>query len=189
MAGYDTYYKTENYFGDAYACLTDFFSALPTKGTLLDMGCGQGRDALPLARMGFHVTGVDTSRVGIAQMTEQAKQEALPLVGVVGDMYAWESYASFNIVLFDSMFHFEKRERKKEKALLTRVLHEMSPSSLLALFIYDVGSKMATAQETLAEANIPYEEVYVNRFTYAFEDDASSHTSGTPFIAYVIRKS
>ena len=70
---YDKYYKTENLFGQPYPELLAFFTEYPKKGNVLDLGCGQGRDAIPLARLGFDVTGIDNSSVGIAQMNRIAK--------------------------------------------------------------------------------------------------------------------
>jgi hypothetical protein len=38
---YNKYYLQENYFGDPYPELIDFFENYPTRGKLLDVGCGQ----------------------------------------------------------------------------------------------------------------------------------------------------
>lgn len=65
---YDKYYQTENLFGKPYPELIKYFSTYPKQGKVLDLGCGQGRDSIPIARLGFDVTGIDNSRVGIEQM-------------------------------------------------------------------------------------------------------------------------
>ena len=78
--GYDKYYQTEDLFGEPYRELIEFYSAILKKGKLLDLGCGQGRDAIPLARMGFDVVGMDNSSVGITQLNAVAKKEKLPLI-------------------------------------------------------------------------------------------------------------
>ena len=51
-------------------------SALPP-GTALDVGCGEGGDALWLARQGWAVTGVDVSGVALARAAAQASAEGL----------------------------------------------------------------------------------------------------------------
>jgi hypothetical protein len=43
---YDKYYKTENLFGDHYPELIEFLAQYPKKRRVLDLGCGQGRDAI-----------------------------------------------------------------------------------------------------------------------------------------------
>lgn len=52
---------------------------------LLDVFCGYGRHALPLARMGARVTGVDISEEYIAELQTVATKEQLPLATALGD--------------------------------------------------------------------------------------------------------
>lgn len=78
---YDKYYLTENLFGKPYPELIEFFADYPRKGKVLDLGCGQGRDAIALARLGYSVTGIDNSKVGIDQMNQFGQNENLDLVG------------------------------------------------------------------------------------------------------------
>lgn len=52
-------------------------------GLALDVGMGQGRNALGLARAGWKVTGFDPSTEGVRQAKEQADTEHLSLEAVV----------------------------------------------------------------------------------------------------------
>jgi len=61
---YDDYYKEQNYFGNPYPGLIEFFRNYEPKGTILDLGCGQGRDSLSLGELGYKVIGIDHSNVG-----------------------------------------------------------------------------------------------------------------------------
>jgi ubiquinone/menaquinone biosynthesis C-methylase UbiE len=47
-------------------------SACPDGGELLDVPCGYGRHAIPLARAGYRVTGVDRSRTLLAEARRRA---------------------------------------------------------------------------------------------------------------------
>ena len=111
--GYDDYYQTPNLFGEPYPELIDFFKSVPHKGKLLDLGCGQGRDALAIAQLGYEVTGVDNSEVGIKQLNEQAKKNGLNITGLVADIYAFEDFGSYDFILLDSMLHFNKKDKEK----------------------------------------------------------------------------
>jgi len=52
-------------------------------GAALDVGMGQGRNALFLAKQGWTVTGFDVSRVGIEQARAQAQKAGLTLTTVL----------------------------------------------------------------------------------------------------------
>ena len=86
MATYNKYYQQENYFGNPYPELMDFFRSYPYRGTLADLGAGQGRDSVPLQRMGYSVTAVDISDVGLNQI-KQANQNNTT---IQADVYAFE---------------------------------------------------------------------------------------------------
>jgi SAM-dependent methyltransferase len=47
-------------------------------GRLLDIGCGAGRNAVPLAHAGWHVVGVDLSSPMLAAAARRLETEALP---------------------------------------------------------------------------------------------------------------
>ena len=71
----------------------------------MDVGCGQGRDALFIARMGHSVVGVDLSPNGIRDMIATAKQENLPIEGIVADLTAFAPSGDFEVVLIDRTLH------------------------------------------------------------------------------------
>jgi SAM-dependent methyltransferase len=54
---------------------------------LLDVPCGDGRLALPLARLGARVTGLDHSEVRLQQARARAEQQGLEITWVMGDMF------------------------------------------------------------------------------------------------------
>lgn len=62
-------------------------------GRALDVGMGQGRNALHLARRGWKVSGFDVSRAGIAQALQRASDEELVIDAVVqsAQEYDWGS--------------------------------------------------------------------------------------------------
>lgn len=128
---YDKHYQKENYFGNPYPELVTFFEQYEPKGTILDLGCGQGRDALMLGRLGYTVIGVDHSQVGIEQLREIAEREDLSICGLVGDVYSYPIDSDVDLVLMDSMLHFYKNDVEKETALVQRVLEQLKPGGVL----------------------------------------------------------
>jgi SAM-dependent methyltransferase len=136
MPTYDKHYKQPNYFGEPYPELVSFFEDHEPKGNVLDLGCGQGRDSIAIARLGYTVLGVDISKVGVSQMLFAAKKENLKLSGHVADMHEYPIAESVDIVLLDSMLHFYPKDREKETRFLKRVMGELKTAGLLCIIVW-----------------------------------------------------
>ena len=143
---YDKYYQTENLFGDPYPELIEFLSDYPQRGKMLDLGCGQGRDSISLARLGFSVVGIDNSKVGIEQMNQIAKIENLNLRGKVDDIFEFDNFVEYDFVLLDSMFHFAKKDLNKETDFIKKILSKIKYGCLLIICIQDTGKKVEYPQ-------------------------------------------
>ena len=108
------YEDKKEMFGHPYKELQDYFKNYQVKGKVLDLGCGQGRDALFLASIGYDVTAVDNSGVGIKQMLDKAKEQKIELKGIVDDVLNLKINDKFEIILFDMLLHsFEKEDQVK----------------------------------------------------------------------------
>jgi SAM-dependent methyltransferase len=70
--------------------LAERFSVLPAGGDILCLAEGEGRNGVFLATQGMHVTGVDSSAVGLAKAQRLAAQRAVPLATVVADLSEWD---------------------------------------------------------------------------------------------------
>lgn len=184
---YDKYYKTENLFGEPYPELIRFYSNWIPKGNLLDLGCGQGRDAIALARLGYEVTGIDSSKVGIAQLNKVATKEKLPLQGEVGDIYAFNRFGEYDFILIDSMFHFRKQERNQEIGLLQRVFEQSRPNAIVTICIQNTGDKLEVLHSIISK-NGRLQEIDKTRLSYTFVDQDSGHSSTTEYQMLSLRK-
>ena len=132
---YDTYYQDANYFGDPYPGLRDFFNTYPHKGHVLDLGCGQGRDTLYIARQGFTVTGVDISQVGLDQLSAVARAEHLDVTVILADIHSWDMQGDYDIILLDSMLHFNRKDIPVETALVRNVADKLGSGGILVNFM------------------------------------------------------
>lgn len=184
---YDKHYQTENLFGNPYPVLIEYFSTHHKNCKVLDLGCGQGRDSVAIARLGHSVTGIDTSKVGIDQMNQIAKKENLDLKGIVSDIYEFGEFYEFDIILLDSMFHFSKNEREKEIGLLEKIFAKINNGTSVVVCIQDTGNKVQTLNQVI------YSNKQLNRkvdrlFKYTFEDKDSGHKSETNYRMIVVEK-
>ena len=184
---YDKYYQTKDLFGSPYPELIEFYSKIENKGRLLDLGCGQGRDSIPLAKLGFLVTGIDNSKVGIEQLNNIARKEGLTLKGYTEDIYNFSNFDEFEFILLDSMFHFGKKEREKETELLNRLIDNSKLDALITICIQKTGNKVGILNSiVLNNGNL----VLVDQtdLVYTFEDKDSNHRSETEYKMMTLRK-
>ena len=188
MADYNKYYETKDLFGEPYPELIDFFKLYEPKSKLIDLGCGQGRDAISLARLGYNVTGIDNSKVGVDQMTSISEKEGLVVTGLVGDIYSFDRYQDFDIVLLDSMFHFEKHDLKRETELIDKIAKRINKNGLICICIQDTGKKVRILKNTIDNSGIDYEILNDSALTYKYEDKESGHKSETKYCMYIIKK-
>jgi SAM-dependent methyltransferase len=184
---YDKYYQTENLFGEPYPELIEFLAEYPKKGKLVDLGCGQGRDAIALARLGYSVTGIDSSKVGIEQMNQIGQVENLNLVGQVDDIYAFDRFDEFDIILLDSMFHFAKKDKEKEIGLVKRIISDVVKGSLVVVCIQDIANKIQTLNRAI-DFEKRRKRLADKDFKYTFEDSKSGYKSETDYRMIIVEK-
>lgn len=134
------------------------------------------------------MTGLDNSKQGIDQMTKISDREKLNLVALVDDIYQFDQFQDFNIILFDSMFHFEKRDRKREIDLIIKAASKIEKGGILCVCIQDTGSKVKIQKETIQNSIIDFEILSDSSLIYKYEDKASGHKSETKYLMYIIRK-
>jgi ubiquinone/menaquinone biosynthesis C-methylase UbiE len=74
---------------------------------ILDLGCGVGRNALHLAKMGFSVSAFDLSKEGLAQLKKKAQRDNLNIDIKLGDMLTlpYESGYFDCVLAFHSIYH------------------------------------------------------------------------------------
>ena len=86
-AQYDEYYSAQDHaLGPAFKEVIAFFQNLELGQTVLDVGVGQGRDAIPLAQMGHRFIGIDQSSIGIEQLKNAAVSQHLYIDAKVADL-------------------------------------------------------------------------------------------------------
>jgi 2-polyprenyl-3-methyl-5-hydroxy-6-metoxy-1,4-benzoquinol methylase len=182
---YDKYYQTENLFGKPYSELIHFFEKQSSKGKILDLGCGQGRNAIPLAEMGFEVIGIDNSKVGIQQLNEKAKKENLPLQGIVADIFKYEDYQEFDFILLDSMFHFTKNDKVRELNFLKKIFQLAKSETTIVICIQNTGSKIKILNELINNSAELQKEEDID-LKYIYVDQESNHSSTTDYKMLVL---
>lgn len=103
--------------------------------TVLDLGCGGGKDALRLAREGFHVVGLDLSSAAIGQAEARAKEEGLSAEFLAADMSEGLPFPpnSFDAVLANLSLHYFTSE--KTRFVMSEVRRVLAQGGVLVMHV------------------------------------------------------
>lgn len=80
-------------------------------GTVLDLGCGTGHNALKLAQRGWKVVGVDWAESAINQANQIAEEKGLAANFHVGNITEWEPADKFDLII--STYALPEGDQKK----------------------------------------------------------------------------
>ena len=151
---YDILYRTKDYAGevDLVERLLARHGAAGPK-SILDLGCGTGNHALPLAERGHRVTGVDRSPGMLAQARAKAATLALahaPLF-VEGDVCRLDLGRRFDAALMMFMVLGYQFENADLVAALTALRSHLAPAGL---FVFDVWNGLAVLAQRPSERTV-----------------------------------
>jgi len=96
-------------------------------GPLLDVACGTGRMAIPLAAQGYQVTGVDIVPEMIARARQKGAAQGVSVEWVVADARTFQLQQQFPFMyMVENAFQFFLT-REDQEALLARVREHLHP--------------------------------------------------------------
>jgi tellurite methyltransferase len=118
---FDRKYSSKKfYWGTKPSNLVKNFASLATAGRALDLGMGEGRDAIYLASRGFNVIGVDQSEVGVDKCLSRAERLGVNLESVVSDVRDFKiAKGRYSLILSVNLFQYIT---KSEAQSLSRAL-------------------------------------------------------------------
>ncbi len=105
------YRQQKNIFGEKPLDLVEKAAELlPPKATVADLGAGEGRNSLFLARQGFSVLALDAAPTAVERLREIAAKEKLPLRAKVADVSQYQFKQEFDLVIAVGLLHFLPQE-------------------------------------------------------------------------------
>jgi SAM-dependent methyltransferase len=139
-AGSSAHYEDPAYYTKTYRDRLDdvrFYTnlALARGGPVLEYGCGNGRIAIPIARHGIEVTGVDLSAAMLGDLRSRLRAEPPGVRGFVrlrrGDMRSVRLKRRFPLVLctFNAFLHLYTRQDVER--FLARAREHLAPGGEL----------------------------------------------------------
>ena len=130
---YDEYYSAQDdALGPALKDAIAFFQNLEVGQTVLDVGVGQGRDAIPLAQMGHRVIGIDLSSIGIVPLKNAAASQHFNIDTEVAELSTNSPTERLDIIIFDRTLHMITNTIERENAF-SRYLDFIQPQGQIVL--------------------------------------------------------
>lgn len=97
-------------FGPASEEVAGIAAALPEGGFALDLGCGEGRNALCLAAHGLHVDAFDLSVAGVRKLRSRARRKNLDVQAWVQEIETFSFRREYDLVVAHGVLHLLKRD-------------------------------------------------------------------------------
>lgn len=135
MTGYEIeFQKCDAVCGEPFSDTKRFFSkATESQLQVLDLGCGQGKDALVATGYGHPVLGVDVAPTGIKQMLKKAHVDGLNVEGKIDNICNFSASKEFDVVILDRVIHMLGSEKDKNKVLETAATSTIRGRHLLVV--------------------------------------------------------
>lgn len=130
------------------------FLSLPSGAAVVDLGCGRGRHAVPLARRGYRVTGVDISDYMIRMARKYADREGVEVEWVQEDMRTFCRRGAFDLVLslFTSFGYFSDAENQ---AVLDNIGSSLRKGGTLLLDLRNAGKGLSRLEDQDKTIGVP----------------------------------
>jgi len=135
---YDNDYRKDEYFWGVEpntTCLKVIELMPPTRPLkLLDIGCGEGRDAVFLARCGYDVSAFDISEAGLEKTKRLADQARVHVRVFRANMWDYRLDENYDILYSSGTLHYIKPELRDE--IMINYKSHVTKNGLVAFHVF-----------------------------------------------------
>ena len=147
------YQNKEDYWGNEISKMAlripELFPPKASKPKVLEIGCGEGTNAVFLARSGYDVTSFDLSKTAVQKTAELAEKHEQKLSVFVADINEFTSDKSFDVVFSSGTLQYLKPENRCR--FIDQIKQKTNLGGLHVLHTFANKSYISTAPD--AEAN------------------------------------
>ena len=140
QSAYDPRYASQAfYWGKTPSAMCDRVIATMTAGTnlrpkLLDLGCGEGRNAVYFAQQGFEVVGLDLSLPGLEKTRRYAKEADVHIKTIHADVVHYELQETYDVIFSTGTLHYLPPEVRGQR--FQNYKDRTSPDGINALSVF-----------------------------------------------------
>lgn len=151
-----THNADHSVYGNAPEKLNYFYSLLQKSGlvkTVLDLGCGDGRSLIELAKLGFQVTGIDLYGKNIAETRAEKVGVSIRFIEANIATYPFEE-EEYDAIIASEVFHLISRENVEN--ITDRIIQSVLPNGYIYISILsDLKRRFIASGEEFEYENQP----------------------------------
>jgi tellurite methyltransferase len=103
---------------------------------LLDLGCGEGRNAVYFAKRGFEVVGIDLSAAGLEKTRRYAKEAGVRVRTVQADIISYRITDTFDVVFSTGTLQFLPLKVRNERFENYKKFTSPSGINVFSVFVF-----------------------------------------------------
>lgn len=153
-----TYKGTECVWGKRPDALLQEYLEIIPEGKVLDLGLGEGRNALLFASRGYEVEGVDASHTAVCRCIEFAEEHDLKITAQVGDLREFAiPEGRYSLIIAAWVLNFFSKSEAEQIAAKMR--KGLEPGGFVYLSVFnphDPGYERATRESEPVDENTFY---------------------------------
>lgn len=128
-------------------------------GPILELGCGTGRVALHLARLGHELVGLDVGKALVAELDSRACEAGVPARAVVVDATSFDLQQRFSLAIAPMQLVQILRGGSERGAMLARVAAHLQPGGVFAAALVDAAGLPRSAEADDGNGAAPLPDV------------------------------
>lgn len=137
--------------------LAENYHYIPYEGNVLDLGMGEGRNAVFLAQKGYKVTGIDISSVAVKKAYSLAQEFGVKIKGVVASLKEYKIQpGSYDAII---CFYFVDR------SLVEKMKSWLRPGGIIIFEAFTIREKAAKKKDLLPEEHFLKEQELLKLFS------------------------
>jgi SAM-dependent methyltransferase len=153
--------------------VVDFLVELARDGAALELGIGTGRIALPLARRGIRVHGIDLSEAMVARL--RAKPDAEQIGVTIGDVATTRVEGTFSLayLVFNTIMNLTTQD--EQVSCFQNVAAQLEPGGCFVIEVGVPGLQRLPPGETVRAFNVSATRLGFDEFDVAGQGLISHH--------------
>lgn len=126
--------RNRSVFGKVSREIEEIVGKLPENAKILDVGCGDGRNAIYLASYGFEVDAFDISQNAIDKLDYLKKEAGLNIKTAVCDVMDYDFRYKYDLIIVHGVLQFIEKDRQPAIIELLKKWTNVNGYHIIALF-------------------------------------------------------